>query len=706
MTPDIKHTVEGASGNIYRHKASTAGGEYSGPCPFCGGTDRFSIHPQTDHYVCRQCKKAGDSIQFLRDFKGMTFKEACLYIGRTPEGLQTAGTGTGTSNSRRANSSDAAKGRPGPVKENKSQAYWDKIFQNGNRDTPYRYFCDGRKLSKETVDTAYDNGLIRFSKHAGKSSVAVPYKDLLTGEVQSVQFLSVDMEPYEFTIQDGEEGKNKVFLSGSTPKSNCFFWIGSDPATATQLIITEGVVDTLTAFEYYPDACCLALGSSTTTSKVKNLCEYLAHDCKVIVATDNNEPSEQMLRKIHDNFDREIKAITWRPDDRPGQDINDLHMAGETDRIRQMIADAEVVHYQIEASDQPIEEIHSISLKDIFHKKPQLTVLVEGLIVKRDATVLTAEGGLGKSMLAFFVALEVAKRQQGLLFDQFPVKERLNSLFLQSENSMAAIFFRASKMVGSNQEYQEALEHVHFPLIEDEALTIGRSFEDAAFILWVVGLIKDIEKRTGQKIHLLWIDPLISFHDGQENDAGRMRAALDGVSQVMQLADVTVIILHHNNRMGAFRGTSAVEDWCRSRISLERVFIASERITDMDAKGNVTGRRTAQIPCIRVKHKKANNLPLFESFTLKMNDKFRFDLIEENLSSTQTETCNLVQQALSDMGGFAESTNALAKVYQNLSGVSPATARRHIVLAAKNKIIDCKSEIRNGSQTYEYYSKN
>lgn len=60
------------------------GGEYHGPCPWCGGSDRFIVWPfQQDHgtYRCRQCGKAGDAIQYLREQKDMSYKQACAYLG-------------------------------------------------------------------------------------------------------------------------------------------------------------------------------------------------------------------------------------------------------------------------------------------------------------------------------------------------------------------------------------------------------------------------------------------------------------------------------------------------------------------------------------------------------------------------------------------------------------------------------------------------
>jgi DNA primase len=66
-----------------RRWASTHGGEWQGPCPSCGGSKRFHVWPyqrEGGSYWCRDCGKTGDNIQYLIDFKGMKFKEACEFL--------------------------------------------------------------------------------------------------------------------------------------------------------------------------------------------------------------------------------------------------------------------------------------------------------------------------------------------------------------------------------------------------------------------------------------------------------------------------------------------------------------------------------------------------------------------------------------------------------------------------------------------------
>ena len=63
-----------------RRVASTNGGEWAGPCPRCGGTDRF--HCMAGWWFCRQChEKRGDAIEYVRWRDGVDFTAACECLG-------------------------------------------------------------------------------------------------------------------------------------------------------------------------------------------------------------------------------------------------------------------------------------------------------------------------------------------------------------------------------------------------------------------------------------------------------------------------------------------------------------------------------------------------------------------------------------------------------------------------------------------------
>jgi hypothetical protein len=63
--------------------ASTRGGEYAGPCPFCGGTDRFHVQPMQGWWFCRNCApRGGDAIAYVQRREQVGFPEAIqLLVG-------------------------------------------------------------------------------------------------------------------------------------------------------------------------------------------------------------------------------------------------------------------------------------------------------------------------------------------------------------------------------------------------------------------------------------------------------------------------------------------------------------------------------------------------------------------------------------------------------------------------------------------------
>lgn len=71
-----------------RSKQPKGSGEWSGPCPLCGGTDRCCAWPERGRWWCRQCGKGGDAVDLLRLRDGLSYRAACdaLGIASAPKG--------------------------------------------------------------------------------------------------------------------------------------------------------------------------------------------------------------------------------------------------------------------------------------------------------------------------------------------------------------------------------------------------------------------------------------------------------------------------------------------------------------------------------------------------------------------------------------------------------------------------------------------
>jgi hypothetical protein len=54
--------------------------EHQGPCPRCGGTDRFSINSKKNVWNCRHCGGGNDAISFVQHVRGVDFKGAVEFL--------------------------------------------------------------------------------------------------------------------------------------------------------------------------------------------------------------------------------------------------------------------------------------------------------------------------------------------------------------------------------------------------------------------------------------------------------------------------------------------------------------------------------------------------------------------------------------------------------------------------------------------------
>jgi Toprim domain/CHC2 zinc finger len=62
-------------------KLSGHGRERYGPCPVCGGVDRFSINTKKNVWNCRSCARGGDIISFVQHIDGCDFATALRTLG-------------------------------------------------------------------------------------------------------------------------------------------------------------------------------------------------------------------------------------------------------------------------------------------------------------------------------------------------------------------------------------------------------------------------------------------------------------------------------------------------------------------------------------------------------------------------------------------------------------------------------------------------
>src|SRR6516162_11456759 len=61
-------------------KLRRVGEELIGPCPKCGGEDRFAVHTKKNLFNCRGCDVGGDTIKLVEHLDGVDFRAACATL--------------------------------------------------------------------------------------------------------------------------------------------------------------------------------------------------------------------------------------------------------------------------------------------------------------------------------------------------------------------------------------------------------------------------------------------------------------------------------------------------------------------------------------------------------------------------------------------------------------------------------------------------
>jgi len=201
---------------------STGGGEYAGPCPWCAGNDRFRCWPsqgEAGKYWCRGCGRTGDAIQYLRDYRRMTYPEACQYLGRELAQRPPGGSGRPAGKPAWEPRTCSA---PGDLWQAKARRLVDEAVYHlwaPPGAAMLSYLCETKGLTGDTIkefslgwvpadrwDAAPAWGLPEFLKDTGKpkrlwipKGVSIPL--LQDGQVVRVRIRRPDGEPRYFVLR-------------------------------------------------------------------------------------------------------------------------------------------------------------------------------------------------------------------------------------------------------------------------------------------------------------------------------------------------------------------------------------------------------------------------------------------------------------------------------------------------------------------------
>lgn len=312
---------------------------------------------------------------------------------------------------------------------------------------------------------------------------------------------------------------------------------------------------------------------------------------------------------------------------------------------------------------QAAKRLSIISVAEIAEKKITATPIINGLLDPKDQLLIFGAGGIKKSFLTLDVAFNLASQPSGGLWGMFGIASPVNTMFVQAENGIFNVKKRIDLMMKANPRFKEVAGRLSFLSSGDDCRVMGnlldKSFQAA---------LKEKIYQTATSV--LVIDPLISFHSGDENDNVTMRRTLDSLTLLCEDTHTSAILVHAgkggNAATSGGRGASAIGDWAPNILYLE---------PDAKEGGEI----------LKVTHLKSRNYEKVAPFRLEFSASTGFRRVS---SGKGDESLFLVVQALEQLGGKVGRQDQLMKHLAKSADMSPSTARRSIINAAKGGLIE------------------
>jgi hypothetical protein len=265
-----------------------------GPCPMCGGRDRFQIkRTQTgDVWLCRKCSpgKYKSAIDFLMTFHNEKFIDA----------LQRAG-GDITAPAPRQGKPVQA---PAPVQvlppEEWQRDAWEFVTAAAERLTDTAEGEQGRRylLARGISPAMMDSALLGFAEAYGRPAIVIPWTD--TGNViTAVKYRFID------PLASQDKGRRFSMMAGSMPYLyGCDIIRDSDKT----LLFVEGELNAVSIMQTRPEGVSVISGGSEGNGNAALLRALARHYDRVVIWTDDPEKGRGIRERMNRPEARLLKS--------------------------------------------------------------------------------------------------------------------------------------------------------------------------------------------------------------------------------------------------------------------------------------------------------------------------------------------------------------------------------------------------------------
>jgi DNA primase len=307
--------------------ANTNGGEWAGPCPFCGGRDRFRVWPKQGNFWCRRCGSKGDAIDYIRLRDGLSFVEASNLLRQT--------------NINKMYRNQDEQNEPGQL--HKWQEFASQVLEHcsgilwSNIGEKARAWLDNRGLSDDTL-RYWKIGYSPGARIAGvylERGITIPC--YVEGKLWFIKLRRPCGEPKYRMIKGSHSGLFGVdTLEGKTTAVLC-----------------EGEFDTMLLWQEAGDLTgVFTLGSATAKMDLTMWGHYLMPLQRILIAYDCDEAGQRGSHALQ-KLSKRIKRLEIPNTHLEGKDITDLYLSGVS--LREWLARELAIYGPKPIAVQPID---------------------------------------------------------------------------------------------------------------------------------------------------------------------------------------------------------------------------------------------------------------------------------------------------------------------------------------------------------------
>lgn len=334
--------------------------ELAGPCPKCGGDDRF--HVTADWFFCRHChEQHGDAIEFVRWAEGLNFRQAIERL-------------TGA-----ALPAQITKRTPDPKNAGRNDPEWQKraavlveqahrSLMVGDKGEPGRAYLLGRDLPLDSwlaFQVGYTGNATLPGTEGKQHAPAIVIPWIVGGKVRAVRYRFLQVQ--EYTDTKGNPRKEKqTALTDSTFAG--VLYGGHALITGIErlktLLIVEGEINAISCWLVGKDTRLdvLSLGSESATLPPAMI-DHARQYGRVLTWLDKGERAKEVMAKLPGAYGLQSPR---------GRDANDLLQHG---LLAAFLAE---VRYRVAQSNQEKEGLYWV-LRDYVQDKsdPALTQVID-----------------------------------------------------------------------------------------------------------------------------------------------------------------------------------------------------------------------------------------------------------------------------------------------------------------------------------------